>query len=521
MTSFRAFFINFGGMIDFTPISRPFFNRRVEAARRWSADPEATQRRVLASLIRRAASTRWGLDHGYGSISSYEEFAARVPVTPYEELRPMVMSMIAGGRDILWPGRCRWYAQSSGTSDGRSKYIPVTDDSLRLSHYAGGAEVVACYLASNPASRLFSGKNLILGGSFASTITDLPRGVHIGDLSATLIRRINPLVNLMRVPSRRVALMADWNEKLPALVNASIGRDITGISGVPSWMMTFLRRVMEQAGATTIHDVWPHLEVFFHGGIAFAPYREQYNAICDPARMHYVDNYNASEGFFAVQDDPASPAMLLLLDHGTFYEFRPVESPGSELLPAWRLSRGMVYELIISSANGLWRYPIGDTVRVESTLPLKITIAGRTKAFINAFGEELMVHNADRAIELTCREMDCAVADYTAGPVYAASGHRGRHHWVIEFSRPPADIESFAERLDSALCQANSDYAAKRSGGIFLDPLTVAPAPEGLFDRWLARDGGRLGGQRKIPRLSPTPVILEALARMEPAVAAR
>ncbi len=506
-------------MIDFTPLVRPFFNRRVEAARRWSALPETTQRRVLSSLISRAASTRWGLDHDYRSIRSYEAFAGRVDVTPYETLRPMVMAMIRGERDILWPGRCRWYAQSSGTADGRSKYIPVTDASLSLSHYAGGAEVVAHYLASNPASRLFAGKNLILGGSFASTLDHLPAGTHVGDLSATLIRRINPLVNLLRVPSRKVALMADWNRKLPALVSASVGEDITGLSGVPSWFMTLLRRVMEQTGAATIHDVWPNLEVFFHGGIAFAPYRDQYNTICRPEKMHYVDNYNASEGFFAVQDDPSSPAMLLLLDHGTFYEFRPLDSPGAEPLPAWKVTPGEVYELIITSANGLWRYPIGDTVRVESVAPLKITIAGRTKAFINAFGEELMVHNADRAIEETCRRLDCAVANFTAGPVYAASGRRGRHHWIIEFSRAPGSLATFAAELDAALCRVNSDYAAKRAGGIFLDPLTVASAPEGLFDRWLARDGGRLGGQRKIPRLSPSPAILESLAALDPGVA--
>lgn len=428
------------------------------------------------------------------------------------------MRMIAGEKDILWPGVTRWYAQSSGTSDGRSKFIPITDDSLRINHYAGGAEVVAHYLASNPASRLFSGKNLILGGSFASTLDSLPPGVHVGDLSATLIRRINPLANLVRVPDRKIALMPDWNLKLPALVEASLRADITGISGVPSWFLTVLKKVVERAGATYIHDVWPNLEVFFHGGISFGPYREQYRQLTAPGHtMHYVNNYNASEGFFAVQDNPDIDAMLLLADHGIFYEFRPAgpHSPAdARPVPAWEVAEGEIYELIITATNGLWRYPVGDTVKIESVSPLRISVAGRTKAYINAFGEELMVHNAEAAIERVCRMMGCEVADYTAGPVYADTGHRGRHHWWVEFNVMPESVDRFARELDRALCDVNSDYAAKRSGGIFLDPLTVSVAPHGLFNRWLSRNGGRLGGQRKIPRLSPTPQIIDELSVM-------
>lgn len=503
-------------MTDLTPIAHLFFMRRVRASMRWRNDIEASQRTLLAGLLKRARDTTWGRSHGYASITSYSHYRDRVPVTPYPELREHVMAMIAGGKDILWPGRCRWYAQSSGTSDGRSKYIPVTDASLSANHYAGGAEAVAHYLASNPSSRLFSGKNFILGGSFANEIASLPAGTHVGDLSATLIRRINPLVNLMRVPSRTIALMPDWDTKLPALVEASLHADITGISGVPSWFLTVIRRVMERAGADTIHDVWPSLEVFFHGGIAFGPYRDQYRALTDLSRpMHYVENYNASEGFFAVQDDPSVQAMLLLTSHGIFYEFIPADNPSATPVPAWEVAEGETYSLVISACNGLWRYPVGDTVRIESVAPLRITVAGRTKAYINAFGEELMVYNADAAIEKVCRAMDCAVANYTAGPVYASGLRRGRHHWVIEFTRQPHSLAAFAAALDEALCRENSDYAAKRSGGIFLDPLTVASASEGLFDRWLARDGGRLGGQRKIPRLSPTPDIINELTDME------
>ena len=505
-------------MIDFTPIVRPFFNRRVAASQRWRYDIETVQKSLLNRLLKRAASTEWGRLHDFSSISSYISFSERVPVSPYPSVKPLIMRMIAGEKDILWPGVTRWYAQSSGTSDGRSKFIPITDDSLRINHYAGGAEVVAHYLASNPASRLFSGKNLILGGSFASTLDSLPPGVHVGDLSATLIRRINPLANLVRVPDRKIALMPDWNLKLPALVEASLRADITGISGVPSWFLTVLKKVVERAGATYIHDVWPNLEVFFHGGISFGPYREQYRQLTAPGHtMHYVNNYNASEGFFAVQDNPDIDAMLLPADHGIFYEFRPAgpHSPAdARPVPAWEVAEGEIYELIITATNGLWRYPVGDTVKIESVSPLRISVAGRTKAYINAFGEELMVHNAEAAIERVCRMMGCEVADYTAGPVYADTGHRGRHHWWVEFNVMPESVDRFARELDRALCDVNSDYAAKRSGGIFLDPLTVSVAPHGLFNRWLSRNGGRLGGQRKIPRLSPTPQIIDELSVM-------
>ena len=299
--------------------------------------------------------------------------------------------------------------------------------------------------------------------------------------------------------------MADWRLKLPALIEASARRrDITNISGVPSWFLTVLKGVLEHTGAETIHDVWPRLEVFFHGGIAFGPYREQYRRITDPSRMRYLENYNASEGFFAVQDDPADRAMLMLLDAGTFYEFMPLDQvgrPEPRLLPSWEVEAGKTYALVISGVNGLWRYEIGDTVRVCSTDPLKITIAGRTRHFINAFGEELMVSNADGAIEEVCRALGCDVANYTAAPVYAGDHSRGRHQWLVEFSRAPRSLDEFARRLDTALQARNSDYQAKRTADIFLAPPEVVVARKGLFDAWLASTG-KLGGQRKVPRLA-------------------
>lgn len=489
-------------MINFTPIIRPYFMQRVKATRRWSADGEQVQREQLAWMIKTARRTLWGEKYGFASISCYEEYASRMPLSPYENVRPMVDRMIAGERDILWPGVTRHFAQSSGTSDGKSKYIPITGASFRNCHYRGGADVVAHYLNLYPDSRVFSGKGFILGGSFANEL-DLHNGVRVGDLSANLIDNINPLANMVRVPSKQVALMQDWTKKLPALVEASMRENITNISGVPSWFLTVLKEVLNRAGATSIHDVWPNLEVFFHGGISFAPYREQYRAITDTGKMRYLETYNASEGFFAVQNAIDDPAMLLLLDTGVFYEFIPIDEVESEfptLLPLWKVETGKIYALVITACNGLWRYPIGDTVKVESINPVKITIAGRTKHYINAFGEELMVHNADAAIAKACEALGCSILNYTVAPVYAGDRSRGRHEWLIEFSNPPRDFERFAVMLDELLQQENSDYQAKRSGDIFLDRLSVVVARHGVFDEWLASTG-KLGGQRKVPRL--------------------
>lgn len=500
-------------MLNLTSLARPVFRRRVAASLLW-ADPdgmERTQRAVLAWLLRRGAATDYGRRYSMDRIGGYEDFVQAVPVVQYEDIRPDVMRMVSGARDVLWPGVCRRYAQSSGTSGGKSKYIPVTDTSLRVNHYGGAAASVAHYLALYPQSRLFGGKSFILGGSFANELRDIPAGVRVGDLSASLIDNINPVVNLFRVPSKQTALMADWTAKLPRLIEESLRSDITNISGVPSWFMTVLRGVMERAGTGRIHDVWPHLEVFFHGGISFAPYRSQYEAFCGPG-MRYVENYNASEGFFAVQDTAEGGSMRLLPDIGVFYEFEPLG--GGIPVPAWKVEQGSVYSLVISAPNGLWRYAIGDTVRIESVEPLRISIAGRTQCYINAFGEELMVWNAEAALAAACRLTGASVANYTAAPVYADGGHKGRHQWIVEWNRPPdCSAEAFADILDRELQRVNSDYEAKRSGGIFLDRLEIVEVPSGTFDRWLASTG-KLGGQRKVPRLANDRRIADAIMRM-------
>lgn len=489
--------------MNFTPLARFLLGRRVKEALSWTGRTQEIQLGQLDFLLRNLRQTKWGAEKGLSEVRSYDDFRRLLPsVSAYAGLRPYVMRMIAGEKDVLWPGLTRNFAQSSGTSDGKSKYIPVTPASFSRSHYKGGSSVISHYLSLYPDSRIFAGKSFILGGSFANELT-LPPGVRVGDLSANLIENINPLVNLTRVPPKRIALLEDWAVKLPALVSAAADHDITNISGVPSWFLTVLKQIIKAKGAQTIHDVWPNLEVFFHGGISMAPYREQYSHITDP-KMRYLECYNASEGFFAVQNAIDNQAMLLLLDCGTFFEFIRTEEADSdrpEIIPAWKVEEGEIYELVITSCNGLWRYPLGDTVRIESVEPLKITIAGRTKSYINAFGEELMVQNAEAALTKVCKTLDCEISNYTAAPVYASDHSRGRHEWLIEFNREPESIDEFARQLDLALQQENSDYEAKRSHGIFLDRLTIVKGRKGVFDKWLAATG-KLGGQRKVPRLS-------------------
>lgn len=505
----------FGTMLDFTSLARPIFFNRLKTVSRYINYGDSVQREQLAKLLRIATFTEIGKKYEFSETLSYEQFKERVPLQSYEDIRPDIMRMIKGEKNVLWPGIVTNFAQSSGTSDGKSKYIPITHDSFNECHYQGGFDVIAHYLNMNSESRIFSGKSFILGGSFANEL-NLGKGVKVGDLSANLISNINPIANLIRVPSKKIALQEDWEKKLPLLVEEGLKHNITNISGVPSWWLTVLKEMMKAAGTNNIHDIWPNLEIFFHGGISFAPYREQYKAICDNSKMHFLDTYNASEGFFAVQSSWNTTAMLLLLDVGIFYEFIPIEDVDSDnprTLPIWEVEQGKTYALVISANNGLWRYKIGDTVRIEQTKPLKIHVAGRTKSYINAFGEELMVYNAEEAMEKTCKELNASIANYTAAPVYADGNQHGHHQWLIEFNKEPEDISQFANRLDLHLQEINSDYEAKRHKDIFLDRLEVTIASKGLFDAWLALSG-KLGGQRKIPRLSNDRHIISEMLKL-------
>ena len=505
--------------IDFTPIVRNRFQKIAGRTESWKGDSTRIQRDVLNSLLRKASATQFGLDHGFRDFLSspdpYSEYVESVPTIHYEDIRDTVMRMVKGESNVLWPGRCKDFAQSSGTSGGKSKYIPITSESLKGNHYRGGEDTLAHYLSNCPKSKLFSGKGFILGGSFSNTL-DIPAGkVHVGDLSATLINRITPFAELFRVPDKKTALLSDWNRKLPELVKRASKEYITNISGVPSWFLTVLRHILVAKNAKSLKDVWPGLEVFFHGGISFEPYRDEYMEITKGLDMHFMETYNASEGFFAVQNDPDDRSMLLIIDRDIFYEFIPVLEPDSKPLPIWEVKPDQTYELVISSSNGLWRYRLGDTVRVTSVDPVKIRIAGRTGAFINAFGEELMEDNAERAIAEACHIHGANILNYTAAPVYTKGNRKGRHQWLIEWEKPPVNIRAFTYTLDTELRKLNSDYDAKRTGNIFLAKPDIVNARSGLFDDWLKSAGThKLGGQRKVPRLSNSREMMEQLLHM-------
>lgn len=466
---------------------------------------------VLRRLTSKAERTEWGREHGFASLRTYEDFAASSPVNTYEDLKLAIDRMRQGERDVLWPGQVRWYAKSSGTTNDKSKFIPVSQDGLRDTHYAGGRDAVAWYLGNNPHSRIFDGKALILGGSHASNYN--LKNSLVGDLSAILIENINPLVNLVRVPKKETALLSDFELKRDRIAHEAIRENVTNLSGVPSWMLSVMNRVLEITGKDNLSEVWPNLEMFFHGGVAFTPYREQYRKLIPSANMHYMETYNASEGFFGIQDDPSDLSMSLMLDYGVFYEFIPMdelESPNPHVVPLWGVETGRNYAMLISTSSGLWRYMIGDTVRFTSTNPYKIVITGRTKFFINAFGEELIVDNAEVGLAEACRQTGAQVLEYTAAPVFMDGEGKCRHQWLVEFAKEPADIALFARILDETLQHVNSDYEAKRYKDITLQPLELVAARKGLFHDWLASKG-KLGGQHKVPRLSNNRVHIEEM----------
>ena len=419
-----------------------------------------------------------------------------------------------GEKNILWPSETRWFAKSSGTTNDKSKFLPVTKEALKNIHYKGGRDVVTLYFRMNPDSRMFSGKSLILGGSHSPNLNS--KHSLVGDLSAILIENINPLANLVRVPSKKVALMDEWQTKLEAIANSTINKDVTNISGVPSWMMVLIKKVLEKTGKTSLEQVWPNLEVFFHGGVAFTPYREQYKQLIQSTGMHYVETYNASEGYFGSQDDLSDPAMLLMIDYDIFYEFVPIEELDKENPKAYCLDEvelGKNYAMVISTSCGLWRYMIGDTVKFASKNPYKFVITGRTKHFINAFGEELIVDNAEKGLAKACAETGAQVNEYSAAPVFMDSNAKCRHQWLIEFVKMPSSLERFAHILDHTLKEVNSDYEAKRWKDIALQPLEVVVARQGLFHDWLA-GRGKLGGQHKVPRLSNNRDYIEEMLRL-------
>ena len=488
--------------MSLTSIVGKAFLPRQKSLEHHFTEADALQQRVLAYLINKGKNTEYGRKHLFATMKDYTDFAANIPVNTYEELKDDIDRMRHGEADVLWPGTVKWYAKSSGTTNDKSKFIPVSHEGLQNIHYQGGKDVVALYLANNPKSRLFDGRSLILGGSHSPNYN--VSGSLVGDLSAILIENINPLANLVRVPCKQTALLSDFEVKRDRIARETMNKNVTNISGVPSWMLSVLVRVLELSGKQHINDVWPNLEVFFHGGIAFTPYRQQYQQLITSPGMHYMETYNASEGFFGIQNDPTDHSMLLMLDYGVFYEFMPMDEFGTDnptVVPLSGVEVGRNYAMLISTSCGLWRYLIGDTVQFTSVRPYKFVITGRTKYFINAFGEELIMDNAEKGLAYACEQTGAQVSEYTAAPVYMDARAKCRHQWLIEFSRQPNDLERFAHLLDQRLQQLNSDYEAKRFHDITLQHLEVIEARQGLFNDWL-KAKGKLGGQHKVPRLS-------------------
>ncbi len=472
--------------------------------------PNEVQNELLMDLLSKAQNTEIGKIYGFSEIKNYDTFSVRVPVQSYEDLEATFERCRQGESNIIWPNPISMFAKSSGTTSSKSKFIPVSQEALEDCHYAASKDLLCIYLNNNPDSKLFTGKSLRLGGS-KEIYQD--KGTSYGDLSALLIYNMPFWASFSSTPGNEVSLMSDWETKMQAIVDETIKEKVTSLAGVPSWMLVLLNDVLKTTGKSSISEVWPDLEVYFHGGVSFEPYRNQYQELIPSKKMKYYEIYNASEGFFAVQDQNDSNDLLLMLDYGIFFEFIPMSTYGSaqeKVISLAQVEIGKNYAIVITTNSGLWRYKIGDTVRFTSLNPYRIRVTGRTKHHINAFGEELIIENAETAIKKTASELNCEVMEYTAAPVFMEGSQKGAHEWMLEFKTPPADLAEFQKRLDLNLQAINSDYEAKRYNNMTLDLLKIHQAKPNLFQCWL-KTHNKLGGQHKIPRLSNNRQHLEEL----------
>jgi len=476
--------------------------------------PFEVQQEMLFKLISKAKNTEYGVQYDFDSIKEIKDFQERLPILDYEGIKPFIDKHREGEQNILWPEKIKWFAKSSGTTANKSKFIPVSNEALEECHFRGGRDILTLYTSQYPDSQIFKGKSLTLGGSHR--IDNFSIDSYYGDLSAILIENIPWWADFIRTPSQKVALISEWEEKLEKLTKETIKENVTSLAGVPSWNLVMIKHILEFTGKNNLLEVWPNLEVFMHGGVNFTPYREQFHRLIPSANMHYMEAYNASEGFFAIQDDPKTDDMLLMLDYGIFYEFVPAEEAFKQnptVLNIGEVELNKNYALVISTNSGLWRYMIGDTIMFTSLYPHKVKITGRTRHFINAFGEEVIVDNAENALKTACEKTNALVREYTAAPVYMDENARGAHEWLIEFERKPDDLEFFTQILDNALCSINSDYEAKRYKGITLGPPIVRSLNNGTFFMWM-KERGKLGGQNKVPRLFNTREYIDQLLEL-------
>ncbi len=484
--------------------------KRIGQIEHFRNNPNEVQLETFRNLLSTAKNTEWGKRYGFEEIKSGETFKERVPVSSYEQLFPEIDRMMKGEQNILWPSHVTWFAKSSGTTNARSKFIPVSPESLEDCHYKGGKDMLAIYVNNRPDTKLFTGKGLSIGGSFQVNEHN-PKSFY-GDVSAVIMQNLPFWAEYIRAPRLKTALMDKWEEKIERIAEETISENITSLAGVPTWTNVLLHRIMEKTGKT-IPEVWPNLELFAHGAVAFGPYRKQFQDLIPTPKMQYLELYNASEGFFGIQDQPGSEDLLLMLDYGVYYEFIPAGQFDDEnpvTIPLSEVEAGRNYAIVISTNGGLWRYKIGDTIKFTSTKPYRFRISGRTKHFINAFGEELIIENAEAAITEACKQTGAIISNFTAAPVYIQGKNKGGHEWIIEFDQIPDNISRFSITLDVTLRQINSDYDAKRYQDIALVSPKVHVAPRGTFLEWLRRKN-KLGGQNKIPRLSNSREFLEEI----------
>ena len=504
----------------------PFFNtvlswlmkKRIHQIELFMKYPHEVQQEWFRRLIQAARDTEWGIKYDYRSIVKPSQFRQRVPVSEYANLKPYIDRLRKGEQNLLWPQEIIWFAKSSGTTSDKSKYIPVSEDSLEECHFNGGKDVLTLYCDNNPDTLIFTGKGLTLGGSHH--ICEFDNEAYYGDLSAILMQNLPFWAHFIRTPDLSIALMDEWEEKIEKMAKVTATENVTNISGVPSWALLLLRKVLEVTGKSNIHEVWPGLELFCHGGVSFTPYRDQFLKMMPRQGMNFMETYNASEGFFGIQDRSNSDDMLLLLDYGIYYEFIPMdrfEEDNQQAIGLEDVETGRNYAILISTNAGLWRYLVGDTIRFTSTDPYRIQITGRTKNFINAFGEELMIDNADKALEKACRKTGAVISDYTAAPVYFNNNQNASHEWLIEFETPPENLEYFAEVFDNALKSLNSDYEAKRYHNMILGPPLIHTMKKGTFYNWL-KQRGKLGGQHKVPRLSNNRIYVDEIKQVNDAL---
>jgi hypothetical protein len=477
--------------------------------------PGEVQEETLFYLLDTAKNTVWGKKFDYKSIDSIQTFQERVPLQTYEDVSPYIDLLRQGEQDLLWPGTIKWFAKSSGTTGSKSKFIPVSQEALEDCHFRGGKDLMAFYTRNYPDTRIFSGKALTLGGSHQ--MNNFSNKSLYGDLSAILIQNIPFWAQFLRVPELEIALLDQWDIKLKEITRTTIHENVTNLAGVPSWNLVLIRYILEHTGKNNLLEIWPNLELFIHGGVSFEPYRSQFEELIPSPHMHYMETYNASEGFFGIQDDPSRKDMLLMLDYGIFYEFIPMQHFWEEAPPVLtidRVRKNENYALVISTNGGLWRYIIGDTIKFTSKKPYRFVITGRTKHFLNAFGEEVIIDNAEKALQAACNQTGAVINEYTVAPVYMEAKQKARHEWCIEFKKKPSDIDFFISALDHGLMAVNSDYEAKRFKNITLDKPLVHTVKKGTFLKWF-RQHKKTGGQNKIPRLSNERTFVEEILKID------